>query len=445
MDLVWIIAHKMLLELFRKRIPYIVGMVGLLFIVSLPFLLRSDGTLKGQLQLTFTYSISVLFMMLSLLTVFLATKSFTSEIKYKQYYLLDCKPVARWQFFLGKWLGLVVLNLLLLVVLGGTIFGLSLITISSQREQRLKEHMDAELLTAYRGLRPYSNLSQLDKIVSAEYERMKQEGRIPLDASENAVKQELEKVLQFREHLVPVGFQRKWIFKGIPATLRQNSEQYLKLRYKVFTAQTAYGAMCKFIWQVGRGEHGYSFQSKVKIGEFVEHTIPVEVIDDSNVVEIRFLHNDTSAGYVYFPVENGIELLYPAGKFFGNYCRGLLLIFITLCFMAVLALFTSTFLTFPVATLLSFYLILLGMLAEFFLDILPARTGGISYMLQFLFTFIPNFSHYDPSEYLSSGRMIEWRLVGESMVSLLLIRGSILAVAGCLIFHYREIGKPLED
>ena len=45
------------------------------------------------------------------------------EIEERQLQMVDVKPIARWQLWLGKWLGIMTLNATLLLLSAGSVYG----------------------------------------------------------------------------------------------------------------------------------------------------------------------------------------------------------------------------------------------------------------------------------------------------------------------------------
>ena len=61
-----------------------------------------------------------------------------------------------------------------------------------------------------------------------------------------------------------------------------------------------------------------------------------------------------------FPLEDGLELLYPESTFAINFARGLLIIFCWLAFLTSIGLATASFLSFPVAAFVSLAMLMIG-------------------------------------------------------------------------------------
>jgi hypothetical protein len=68
--------------------------------------------------------------------------------------------------------------------------------------------------------------------------------------------------------------------------------------------------------------------------------------------------NDTS---LLFPLEDGMEVLYPEGGFALNFARGLGIIFCWLALLAALGLMAASFLSFPVAAFFSLAVLVIGL------------------------------------------------------------------------------------
>lgn len=474
MKTLWAIAGKMLQESFRRRSPVLLGILLAAVIWSFPFLLKSDGTLKGKLQMIITYSMTLSFLSLSLLTLFLGVASLTGEIKYKQIYLLDTKPVCRWQIFWGKFLGLAMLNGLFLVTMGLMIWLLvrftpvyfyyqstyktadggfyRRVTNFMAYAKSAENPLPKDLWVTYRTGSPYFDMERINREVDREYEERKRQNRLePVHEAKNKEYIRSEKLQ--KSNSVRYQMYLKWTFRDLPH--RNKSDENLKLRYRLYASGNPSEDLCRVLWLDGKGRQ--LFTGLVTNGEFVEFPIPVSAIDDQGNLELIFCHLDPYAGDISFPFQDGLEILYPAGNFHGDFLRGLLLLYMILCFLSLLSLFASVFLTFPVAILLAFYILVLGLIANFLGKFIPTGTElllsddrNIWYYisqeaLRYLFLVIPDFTEYNPTTNLALGRVVEWSSLVRSALDLLIVRGGlILGSLGCIIFRSRELGKPTE-
>ena len=91
-------------------------------VVGLPLLIKDDGTARGFTQILLTYTLSAITGLLGLSTLWLSCGTLARDIEECQIQVVATKPIARWQIWLGKWLGIVTLNAALLAISGGVRF-----------------------------------------------------------------------------------------------------------------------------------------------------------------------------------------------------------------------------------------------------------------------------------------------------------------------------------
>src|SRR3954465_1549815 len=109
---------------FRFRLFWVLTALLLGSVVALPLLLKDDGTARGFTQILLTYTLSVITTLLGFSTLWLACGTLARDVEDCQMQMVAVKPVARWEIWLGKWLGLLMLNAALLAVAGGSVYGL---------------------------------------------------------------------------------------------------------------------------------------------------------------------------------------------------------------------------------------------------------------------------------------------------------------------------------
>ena len=103
---------------FRFRLFIVVAVLLLAAVVGLPILIKDDGTARGFTQILLTYTLSVITALLGLSTLWLSCGTLARDIEECQIQVVATKPIARWQIWLGKWLGIVALNAALLAISG---------------------------------------------------------------------------------------------------------------------------------------------------------------------------------------------------------------------------------------------------------------------------------------------------------------------------------------
>src|SRR5260370_12713536 len=92
---------------------------------------------------------------------------------------------------------------------------------------------------------------------------------------------------------------------------------------------------------------------------FHEFQVPANLFDDKGTLTIIFVNPNNTA--LLFPLEDGMEVLYPESGFGLNFARGLGIIFCWMALLAALGLTAASFLSFPVATFFSLDMLLVGL------------------------------------------------------------------------------------
>ena len=132
------------------RLRFIWVMVNLLLLAvgGLPAVLRDDGSAKGMAQIILTYTLSMTTGILGLSTLWLAVGSMAQDIGQCQMQMVATKPIARWQIWLGKWLGIMGLNLALLVLASTVVYAVVEYragVLTTAQYERLKNRTDFQI------------------------------------------------------------------------------------------------------------------------------------------------------------------------------------------------------------------------------------------------------------------------------------------------------------
>src|SRR5215472_5797030 len=108
----------------RFKLFLVIAALLVLAVVGLPLIIKDDGSAQGFTQIILTYTLSTITTLLGLSTLWLSCGTLARDIEECQIQVVATKPVARWQIWLGKWLGIVSLNAALLAISGACVFAL---------------------------------------------------------------------------------------------------------------------------------------------------------------------------------------------------------------------------------------------------------------------------------------------------------------------------------
>src|SRR5437899_3192229 len=143
---------------FRFRLFLVVTVLLLAAVIGLPLLIKDDGTAQGFTQILITYTLSTITGLLGLSTLWLSCGTLARDIEECQLQMVAVKPVARWQIWVGKWLGIMSLNAALLAISGASIYALLQFRAGKlPRDQQ--QVLRNEVLVARGSARPVGNIA----------------------------------------------------------------------------------------------------------------------------------------------------------------------------------------------------------------------------------------------------------------------------------------------
>ncbi len=439
---------------FRFRLFLVVAVLLLASVVGLPLLIKDDGTARGFTQILMTYTLSVITGLLGLSTLWLACGTLARDIEESQIQVVVVKPVARWQIWLGKWLGIVLLDAALLALSGASVYGLL-----QWRATRLpaaeQKTLRNEVLVARGSLKEPSVENEIESETSRLLEdRLKKNPATTANLTE--ARRQIRDQVKIEYQLVPPGYSRVWQI-GLGLKKQSLRGQPLQLRIKFNALDKSPSGTFAALWQVGVPQKTRLWRSetmRLAPDTFYEFEIPPDLFDENGMLSILFMNSNNSA--LLFPLDEGLEVLYHEGGFGLNFARGLGIIFCWMALLAALGLTAASFLSFPVAAFFSLGLLamvfsagtLANVVSEGTLMSYNSETGVRGHSVADAVV-VPLFHaalkvinlarDFSPIDSLSSGRSISWAELGAAFAQIVLLLGGIVGVVGIAIFNRREL------
>ncbi len=434
----------------------VIAVLLLVAVVGLPLILKDDGTARGFTQILLTYTLSVITGLLGLSTLWLSCGTLARDIEECQMQVVATKPIARWQIWLGKWLGIMSLNAALLAISGACLFGLLQYraTKLSQAEQK---NLREQVLVARGVARPQDVSAEIDEQTrQALEERLKEHPDLGNPADLPVVEQQIREQVKAFYQLVPPQLARVWDIDLGPLKDSLHN-QPLQLRVKFNAANGSPSGTYAGFWQIGNPATPDLWESEpmsLAPDTFHEFTIPPNLFDKKGMLTIAFLNVNNTA--LLFPLEDGMQVLYPKGSFTMNFVRGLCIIFCWMALLAALGQAAASFLSFPVATFFSMAVLIVVFSSGTLESAVHYGTIGLGNEEKGIaghsvgdIVLIPMFKgilaltglvkDFSPIDALSTGRLISWGELGMAFAQIVLLAGGFFCVAGIWLFSRREL------
>jgi len=437
----------------RFRLFIVIAGLLLIAVIGLPLLLKDDGTARGFTQILLTYTLSAITALLGISTLWLSCGTLARDIEECQMQVVVTKPIARWQIWLGKWLGIVSLNAVLLALSGICVYGLL-----QWRATKLPAAEQAvlrnQVLVARSSAMPEDLQPKIDQYAAEILEdRLKQTQITKADLPE--AKKQIAEEVKAEFQIVPSGAIKQWQI-NLGSAAKNLDKEPIQMRVKFNAAQKSASGTFLVGWRVGDPPKTKSVWRSEPMylapDTFHEITIPPGLIAPDGTVTITVANPNSSA--LLFPLEDGMEVLYRDGGFGLNFARGLGIIFCWMALLAAIGLASASFLSFPVASFLSLSLLLMALSSSTLAGVVSegtidgsAQADKTTAVLDTVI--VPTFRvalkiidlarDYSPIDSLSTGRSITWTELGMAFARIVLLLGGIFAVFGIFVFNRREL------
>lgn len=440
---------------FRFRLVTAVSIILVITVIVLPLVIKDDGTARGFIQIILTYTLSVITFLLGFVTLWLACGTLARDVEECQIQMVAVKPIPRWKIWMGKWCGIMLLNLMLLTGAGLAVYGLM-----QWRSQKLppdqQQILENEVLVARGSLRP--PIPDIEDDVKKEFEAAINKNPLS-EIDREFLRNQIRQRLLAAHQMVPPGYYRPWVLDlGILSESLRDRPLYLRFRfhtppdhYESTLAPPTYPGF----WEIGSSEAPkWQMQGSWASNAYHELELVPNSFDEEGRLRISF--SNMSEITLLFPVDEGIELLYKEGSFGMNFIRGLAVIYCWLGVLSALGLAAASFLGFSVASLLAICVLLVSFSGDTMSRVVQEgallgvnhETGQanitiLDYILLPIFRFalglVNQVQSFSPIDFLSSGRSITWGILGQAILKIVFMMGGFLSLIGIAVFTRREL------
>lgn len=455
----------------RSHIFQLLLLVLFLCIVIIPNTIAGDGTAQGYIQISLKYSLGTIGFVLSLSAIWLGCYIMTSDVESYQLHMVVTKPISRVVIWLGKYCGILLIHIILLVLASGAIYTTIMWQFNKKDfSEKDKAQIRNEVLVGRRVF--YPEVPDLDKlsreVLKQKIEKAQAEGK-PFDTSqENQMKSlmEIRKQLIGQLRAVKFGNIRYWKYDNLPENLESTKPIYLRYRAYVNKVSTENQRMTRGLWVAWlpqfdpkkKSENVFE-EDKAKTpkyyqtaltpepeqfmtGVFHEKILPAACIQPDGKVEIAFLNVDPKQAELFFQPGDGPKLLIRVTGFTENYIRAVFVMFLQLAILGGLACAASV-LSMPTAVFVVVSYLLFGSFASFMAGttFFSGTADYVGYYVgKILLLIIIPVQSFEVTPFIARGELIELSYIGKIILQFFVLRGLPLYLIGIWLYWRREMG-----
>lgn len=473
------IARNVLAEAVRMKISLVFIVMLFFVLAALPMLLNDEESLRYRVQSFLQYSTGFTYLFVGMLVVFFGAATVTYEQREKVIWQTMTKPVAAWQYLLGKWLGVAMVAAILL---GVSAIGVFQFTEYLRRlpakgeisafvpqdgsditEDRLV--LETRVLTSRVARTPAIPFSMDDEAFEqAVQQRIEQRRQAEPDYNPDPAERAVLREQIFRDEFsqyfsIDPNTERyeEYYFMGLEEAKRLNLP--LTLRYKINAEGNRPDVFYILTFAFADGTVLPPRRTGLGFSHYM--TISPDFIDDNGQLRLQiyngqlFAESDGVFGLqtninTFTIPPDGLELSYSVGGYRTNFVRVYFVLWVKLALLGMLAVWASTFSSFPVACLIAGGLFFIGESAGFVQEALPGWgttnvTGDFSLYRSIIYHFADAISsmfkvynELRPTSRLSEGRLLSWSAVSNGVLTLGFITLLFYGL-GVLIFRKRQL------
>ena len=469
----WAIVKLTFKNAVRSHIFQLLLFLLLLCVILIPYTIAGDGTARGYIQISLLYSLSAMAFVLSLSSIWLGCFLMTRDVESYQLHMVISKPISRITIWLGKWIGIILIHLILLLAASSTVYSIVLWRFYNQPFSDIeKKQIENEVMVGRRVF--YPEMPDIDewtrKLLQSKLVEANKNGA-QIDTSpvgQEKMLKDFKREVLGRLAEVPPGGDRIWVYKSLPVGF----DRPLYFRYRVYVSKVSSESqrLTRGWWGVRLAEpeveekkpanvfekdkleqkkYKYSivpmtpYPEQIMSGTFLEKSLPPLVIDPNGEVMIRFENHDPMGAALCFQKADGPKLLIKYTGFTQNYFRAVLVIFMQLIILTGLACAAASILSMPTAVFVVVSYLMFGSFATFMAG--SSFFGGAAdyvgyYVGKIILIAVIPMQEFEISNLVSNGELVEWIFIGKLFLTYFVLRALPLFLIGMWLYWRREMG-----
>ncbi len=451
----------------RSHLFITLATILLLVIFALPLAIKGDGTVAGQMRILLYYTLGLASIILGVTTLWTSCASISHEIDEKQIQLSVAKPVHRYQIWLGKWIGILVVNAVLLAITGVAVYSyVRHYAGSPDLGAKDRAALRNELLIGRRLIAPVAEPVDLD--VRERLARLKLEGKLTPGMTEAEAFAQVKKTVLIEQSVVTPGQSKRWTFQMTPSrritpgkapvSSGEAGEPAVTIHFS-FASTFHDRKRITGTWIVAKEDGTETFRFEMKGWPDGEHAFFVpESAVPAGPVTVTFTNAERSqSNTAVFDSEKPIQILKHESSFELNLIRSLIVILCQLGLVAAIGLTGGSLFSFPVATFAAMSVLIISLAGHYFIFTSSSwkyggeKTGTVTEtvlratsekVVKHMEIVIAPAMELAPLSPLSDGILLSPWFTGKAILLLLILYPGFFWLFGSFCLNRRELALP---
>ena len=448
-------------------------------VILVPNTIKGDGTAYGYIQVMLEYSTGIVALILSTSIIWLSCSEFCTDMENGQIHMIFVKPVSRITVWFGKFTGVFLIHLVLLIIASVFIYAFVIFQYNRQKftpEERAK--MENEVFAGRRSYLPViKDLNkQVEQVVAERIKKANTLGEKLPDMSGGERRKYLETVkmeLLSQMGEVRPGEVQQWYYDTLP----KSYDGPVFVRYKIYSGtlfskdqKMAFGTWLIRYVQIIYDENSttdpkkivdrkeYQIQKppeQIVCGIYNEFPVNGATLIYDGTAYLRFANlGQPGSDTLHFQVTDSPRLLIKQASFLNNYARAVFTTALGIFALGLIACSASAFLSMPTAIFITISYVLTGMFSSYIITSIDSTSEGVdvnfldavgTYTGKVMMSLLIPVQSFFVSGSLATGELIEYGFIMQLLVFNIILKGLPLCALGVYLYWRREVAQAMKQ
>jgi hypothetical protein len=370
------VAGAVIDEAVRMRSTVVLLMLLLGIVPILPLLVDPAERLTYRLQFLLGWSLGGAGLILGLLTAFLACGSVCGDIESGRIHMTLAKPLRRWEYLLGKWLGIVLYALLLVGLAGAGSYTLvRMLALGPAVDGADRQAVEGQVLVARRSLAPRPDRpEEYAAAIAKAIATLEADSPDGLGPHPEVVRRRIRQEYDRQWHTVTPDMETTFLFSGVGPGSEGEAAVQLQVEPRATNVDVDLADVRFAIWLNGRPwpvENGV--HQEITLPGRARHVfdLPADLAAASDDLRVRIANRnlvppgETRPTAITFPPGDGMRMFVRAGSFEANLLRCLVVMWAKVALVAAVGVAAGAMFDLPSAILVTLIFFFTALGGEF--------------------------------------------------------------------------------